>query len=204
MNNKILTIVSITSAIILVLVTFTSVVGFQTVKTDNREVSPLFDVRSKRAIGEESNAPVCDYLRKGEIFFFPARNSRTVLIQRVLEALGGMSKEELNVLRNMVIQKSDEIGVVLNQLKDNPKEIKNHFLNGNANGLTDRPYCTSEGNWEPGCLLFLIADIFWGILEFFFFLGLGIAMVLHTILYPNSPTICDIEQCYTEDLGCLD
>ena len=56
MNKKIL-IGSIIAVVILVLVSFTGVVGYQTTKSSTiSKASPLFSVRSKRAIYEESEA----------------------------------------------------------------------------------------------------------------------------------------------------
>jgi len=66
MNKKIL-IGSIIAVVILVLVSFTGVVGYQTTKSSTiAKASPLFTVRSSRAIDEESEDLSCDYIGKGK------------------------------------------------------------------------------------------------------------------------------------------
>ncbi|UCF11650.1 MAG: hypothetical protein JSW06_06265 [Thermoplasmatales archaeon] len=64
MNNKIL-LGSIVSVTILILVSFTSVIGYRSISFDVK-VSPLFNIRSSKAIGKESKDIACDYVGKGE------------------------------------------------------------------------------------------------------------------------------------------
>ena len=51
------------AVVILVLVSFTGVVGYQTTSTTIAKASPLFIVRSKRAIDKETEDFTCDYVR---------------------------------------------------------------------------------------------------------------------------------------------
>ncbi|UCD14590.1 MAG: hypothetical protein JSW60_04005 [Thermoplasmatales archaeon] len=71
---------SIIAVAVLICVSFTSVVGFQSVKS-NVKASPRFTVRTKRAIDEESKDLTCDYVGKGEeiIIPLPKRNDIAVL-----------------------------------------------------------------------------------------------------------------------------
>ena len=64
MNKKIL-IGSILSVAILILVSFTSVVGYNSVDSDMKP-SPLFNIRTSRAIDKESQDLSCEYVGKGE------------------------------------------------------------------------------------------------------------------------------------------
>ena len=65
MNKKIL-IGCIIAVVILILVSFTGVVGYQTTKSsDVARTSPLFSIRSTRAIDKESKDLTCDYVGKG-------------------------------------------------------------------------------------------------------------------------------------------
>jgi hypothetical protein len=64
MNNKIL-IGSIIVVAILVLMSFTSVVGYNSVESDVK-ISPLFNIRSRRAVDKECKDFTCDYFGKGE------------------------------------------------------------------------------------------------------------------------------------------
>ena len=80
MNKKIL-ISSIIAVAILILVSFTGVVGYQTTQSSTMaRASPLFAVRSSRAIDEESKDIVCDYIGKGNTFPIPRRDDKTAII----------------------------------------------------------------------------------------------------------------------------
>jgi hypothetical protein len=92
MNKKIL-IGSIIAVVILVLVSFTGVVGYSSVKSNSGKVSPLFSVRTNRAIGEESKDLTCNYIRMGNILPFPKRDDRTVTIQKVIDSIRRMDDE---------------------------------------------------------------------------------------------------------------
>ena len=61
MNNKIL-LGSIIAVIILVLVSFTGVVGYQTTSSAIAKASPLFTVRTQRATDKESKDIACGYI----------------------------------------------------------------------------------------------------------------------------------------------
>ena len=98
MEKKIL-LGSIIAVVILVLVSFTGVVGYQTTKSSTiARASPLFSVRSQRAIDEESKDLTCDYVGKGEAVSFPlpTLNSRNKLIQNGLEIFRGMDEKSFN------------------------------------------------------------------------------------------------------------
>ena len=82
MNKRIL-IGSIIAVAILVLVSFTGVVGYQTTKSSSiARASPLFSVRSSRAIDEESKDIVCDYVGKEEelVLSIPKRDNQQFLL----------------------------------------------------------------------------------------------------------------------------
>ena len=85
MNNKIL-IGSIIAICILIGVSFTSVVGYNSVDSDVKP-SPLFNIRSSRAIDEKSEGLSCAYVGKGEEIFLsiPKRNSRIEFIEKMIE-----------------------------------------------------------------------------------------------------------------------
>ena len=132
MNKKIL-IGSIIAVVILVLVSFTGVVGYQTTKSSTiKGASPLFTVRSSRAIDEESDDFTCDYVGKGEeiAISIPKRNYDIALIQKVIDRISRMDDKVLNKLMFSVIKHVKQNGRLtdidnnkiinaLNQLKDN-------------------------------------------------------------------------------------
>ena len=72
MKNKLLTIGSIIAVVVLVLAGLSPVVGFDSVRSSVKD-SPLFSIRSNRAIQKDSNKLMCNYVGKGEEirFLFP-------------------------------------------------------------------------------------------------------------------------------------
>jgi len=113
MNKKIL-IGSLVAVVILILVSFTGVVGYQTTKSSNiAKASPLFTVRTSRAIDEESKGLSCDYVGKGEdiTISLPTYNNRNTQLQKVIDVISKMDdtifKGFLNLIINQ-IQKDDE------------------------------------------------------------------------------------------------
>ena len=92
MNKKIL-LGSIIAVAILVLVSFTGVVGYQTTKSSTiANASPLFTIRCSRAIDEENKDFVCDYVGKGEEITIPLplRNDRAILLEKIKDRISKM------------------------------------------------------------------------------------------------------------------
>ena len=141
MNKKIL-IGSIIAVAILVLVSFTGVVGYQTTKSSTiARASPLFTVRSSRAIDGESQDLSCDYVGKGEenTISLPTRVGRTTSLQkaqRFIDLISKMDDKTFNrficsVIRNgcdkNIIKEKQipEVLPLLYQLKDNSQALRN-------------------------------------------------------------------------------
>ncbi|UCF12307.1 MAG: hypothetical protein JSW06_09740 [Thermoplasmatales archaeon] len=133
MNKKIL-IGSIGAVIILVLVSFTGVVGYQTTKsTTITRVSPLFKVRTNRAIGEESKEISCKYVGKGNTLPFPERDDKTVVVQKVVDSIRKMDDEAFEKFIAYIInhvQKDKRFNDI------NPEEIRETF---NLLRISDKP-----------------------------------------------------------------
>ncbi|UCF13284.1 MAG: hypothetical protein JSW06_03225 [Thermoplasmatales archaeon] len=91
--NKKLIIGSIIAAVILVLVSFTGVVGYQTTSTSITRTSPLFKIRTNRAIGEESKDITCRYVGKGNTLPFPKKNDKWILTQKIIDKIGIIDKK---------------------------------------------------------------------------------------------------------------
>jgi len=89
MNKKILAIGSIIACIIILLASLSPVVGYNSARSSVGN-SPLFTVRTNRAINEESVSLTCDYVGKGNIFQIPARDSKTVQIQKMIDTIKSM------------------------------------------------------------------------------------------------------------------
>ena len=165
MNKKIL-IGSIIAVAILILVSFTGVVGYQSTKSSTiAKASPLFTVRSSRAIDEESKDFVCDYVGKGEesVLSIPKRDSEKVLIQKFADSISKMDdttfKRYLNLLINKIQEKNEyeDINEVINTIQQ-IRNIRQTIILGetNDNSSTFSFEVTPTICWFPGCLLYLI------------------------------------------------
>ena len=164
MNKKIL-IGSIIAVVILVLVSFTGVVGYQTTKSSTiARASPLFTARSTRAIDEESKDLTCDYVGKGEesILSIPKRNDRIEMVQKVIDIISRMDDKGINRLTELVnrqlyndnAMKDVNVYEMFQFIRSNPFEAKN--LVGGEDifpSIYFIPCLTLDDRWQPGCLI---------------------------------------------------
>ncbi|MBA7636882.1 hypothetical protein ES703_44510 [subsurface metagenome] len=141
MNKKIL-LGSIIAVVILVLVSFTGVVGYQTTKSSTiAKASPLFSVRSKRAIDEENKGIACDYVGKGEEskIQIPPRNNLTIQIHDTINKIRMLDDKEFKAFLTYIKihlaqeykHKEEDINRLiteLNQLRDDTDGDINYFL----------------------------------------------------------------------------
>jgi hypothetical protein len=135
MNNKIL-IGSIIAVAILILVSFTSVVGNNSVDS-NVKVSPLFNIRSSRAIQKDGKSFTTDYVGKGEesVLSIPKRDNINSLLQKTISIIREMDEDEIKQLN---------------------KDIQNYIQRDSNTNLdeakqTDTSIMCPTGNW--GCTL---------------------------------------------------
>jgi hypothetical protein len=77
---------SVIAVVILILVSFTSVVGFQSFNNNPTVNSPLFGLRINRAIGEESKELNCKYAENDNKLPFP-RNDKRTLFNKIINNL---------------------------------------------------------------------------------------------------------------------
>ena len=108
MNKKLL-LGSILAVVLLVLVSFTGVVGFQSVKSDSAINSPLFNVRSKRAIDKESkNTLTTNYIGKQNKVVIPFLiPTRATMIKTIIERIKEIDDSAFNQIILYVIYASD-------------------------------------------------------------------------------------------------
>jgi hypothetical protein len=174
MNKKIL-IGVIISIIVLVGVSFTSVVGYGSVASDVNE-SPLFNIRSSRAIDEESGDLSCEYVGKDiGVLSFPSKlDSKDTQITEVINQISKMSGKAYSRFIAFIIgqlQNKDRLKIInskaliltLNRYRNLP------VLERNFNNLdTDDPlifsasdpiYCTAGGVWGPGCWIWELLNL---------------------------------------------
>ena len=168
MNKKIL-IGSIIAVVILVLVSFTGVVGYQTTKSSTiARASPLFTIRSSRAIDEESKDLTCDYVGKGDNInlLIPDRNNERKLFIRIIEKIRRMNDREIkefitifNKYKNLKhnIEYEDMINKIVN--RENNSNVFTLF--------TCIPFFICDGptnvmticEWYPNCIMIRLSMV---------------------------------------------
>jgi len=173
MNKKIL-IGSIIAVVILVLVSFTGVVGYQTTKSSTiAKASPLFSIRTSRAIDEENKGLTCDYVGKGEDNFLsiPKRDDKTVLVQKFIERISEMDDETFDRFIDLLTTQFHQdnrannvntinIKSILYQLRTNTNNEKRNYYDNNANynpklGTLRFTVCY----WFPTCIPYILGII---------------------------------------------
>ena len=113
MNKKIL-IGSIIAVTVLFGVSFTSVVGYRSGASDLK-ASPLFNIRSSRAIDEENQGLVCEYVGKGEEnrLSILKRDIENILIQKFINTIlkndDGLNNKKALLIDNLRKDKSIHI-----------------------------------------------------------------------------------------------
>jgi hypothetical protein len=136
---------SIIAITILIGVSFISVVGYKSVTSDVKE-SPLFNIRTNRAIGVENKKLDCKYANKGVTLFLPKRNDKDEMIQKVVDSIRIMNDKTFERYISSIITYTQNYGK-LNGI--HPNEIKEAFnifresnnpvpLNTNTKNITMR------------------------------------------------------------------
>ena len=108
MNKKLL-LGSILAVVLLVLVSFTGVVGYQSTSTTIAKASPLFIIRAQRAIDEESkNSLTTNYIGKQNKVVIPFLiPTRATMIKTIIERIKEIDDSAFNQLLLYVIYASD-------------------------------------------------------------------------------------------------
>jgi len=123
MNRKILLVGSIIAVGILILVSFTSVVGFQTKTISSSKISPLFSIRTKKAIDVSKNDLNCNYVGKGKksVLSIPTKKD-TILL----------SIDKIRKMNNEMFERF--VIFVIKHVRDN-KNVKNEDIDEIINSL---------------------------------------------------------------------
>ena len=137
MNKKIL-LGSIIAVAILILVSFTGVVGYQTTKSSTiARASPLFTVRSSRAIDGESKDIACDYVGKGidSNIYIPIRNNNQLTVQRFIDLVRSVDDDKFNkfIIQLVSYLEKRDIDTLINLIKSIRSNKGNINVDNNAN-----------------------------------------------------------------------
>ena len=116
MNKKIL-IGSIISIAIIIGICFTSVVGYQSTSKTIADISPLFTVRSSRALDVDSKDLSYNYVGKGEDISISIlkRDNKIVLIQKFIDSISKMDDKKLNRLIELVVSHKNKDNKITNE-----------------------------------------------------------------------------------------
>lgn len=169
MDKKPLIVVSLCAVALLVLDSLSNVVGYQSVKSTTLSDSPLFMMRTKKAINQEIN-PICqsNYLGKERETYlrFPIKDTKTELTQYIFNILNKMTDNQLDQLLKKIISyrfenKIDKITLsnyeyIINKFKTNNLVINNEMKTDSMFYTTDN-YCFTYGGFR--CLLKIIIYI---------------------------------------------
>jgi hypothetical protein len=168
----------IIAVVILVLVSFTGVVGYSSVKSNSVKVSPLFKVRTNRAIGEESKDISCKYVGKGITLPFPERDDRAIMVQKVIDRVRKMDDKTFEKFIAYIIhhvQKDKRFN------GENTEEIRETF---NLLRISDKPIpMFDDGSNNHN--LFTLGQTVCGCPAFTFRGGIE-GFILCLLLYPMS------------------
>ncbi len=134
MNNKIL-IGSIIAVAVLIGVSFTSVVGYRSVDSDVK-ASPLFNIRSSKAIDKESKDLSCEYVGDGEVInlSIPTRDNAREQVEKIIKIIRKIDDKAFRLFIQIALKEmnrnnilSKEITQVqlqtLYNIKNNPDDL---------------------------------------------------------------------------------
>jgi len=161
--------VCISAVIILVLCSFTNVVGYQTLKTTATNESPLFAVRTMRATNQDSeDGLLSNFLGKNQPNSIPfqLRNNKTMLLLNIIDRINKMSYRQYVQFVNVIVnhlntdgripkEENQKIVAALLLLKTNPIEIIQYISSGNKLPFT-ADICETSNGLTLACLLFYI------------------------------------------------
>lgn len=192
MNKKIL-IGSIIAVAILVGVSLTSVVGYQSVESNLKE-SPLFNVRSGRAIDKDSDNVICEYLGRGidSNIVIPIRDDKEMTVTKFIDLVKSMgddtfSKFIVRLVSHMEKQDVGNVDTIINLIKSIRNEKGNLILDNKVNNGN----YTWFVNFSPTHCWFPLKNILTLIGAVIF---LSILFIGALILYSTMPT-CDAVGC---------
>ena len=203
MDKKPLIGVCICAVVLLVLGSLSNVVGYQSVKSTVND-SPLFSVRTQKAINQESKGTfISDFLGKGieSNFQFPARENRMIMLQKVIDIVRKMDEKEFNRFQSIVVSRFYEdktnknidvtnIVLALTQLRSNTKELNINQFDKEGNkkdGRTIHFTCPlpSIDYWFPGCIIVFVLEYC-----IFFIVGL-IEVILYEYRKMHTIEVCE-------------
>jgi hypothetical protein len=135
MDKKSLIGISICAVILLVLGSLSNVIGYQSVKSTAVNESPLFRTRTQRAINQQQNILISQYLGKdkGINFFLPYKNNKSESLKTIINSIKKMDDVSLQELGYLITS------VYNYKIKDFENRIDNKKILSSLNELRDTP-----------------------------------------------------------------
>lgn len=166
---------SIGTVVILILVSFTNVVGLQSQSSESVINSPLFEYRTKKAINDTISIYHYQYITMNNILTIPlsAPDQRVQFVLRFVQSIVQMDDTTFNELltysitylnKDNKIRQTNiaEIITGLKNIRRNPEYIIHQIANQTCaidnNCNTNQQY-TIDAEWIPGCLLAVIIEL---------------------------------------------
>jgi hypothetical protein len=216
MEQKPLIGISICAVVILIITSFSNVVGYQSVKSTAVNDSPLFQTRTQRATNQEQNVLTSQYLGMGKenLLQFPKRENIIDSLNEAIGYISQMDEQKFARFTQLCIERihhepafdnidEEDITQLLQLLRDGPTRFnryaQNHTYNMYSVDICRLTYdCFPSLHWFPGCLLMGIkAMIVYFILNFFIICLFPIMFIMFIIsLIPSIiRSILTISQC---------
>ena len=164
---------SIGAVIILILVSWTNVVGVQSQSSESVKNSPLFDYRTKKATKVTPDSYRCRYIGMENTFNIPllAPDQKEQIVLTFIQNIVRMDESTFNKLITYCINrlvkddkiKNSNIAEMLSDLqkiRKNPEYIFDQITNKSSaiernDEIRPQQY-TIDSDWKPGCLLSII------------------------------------------------
>jgi len=169
MNNKIV-MGSIGAVIILILVSFTTVIGFQSTDSSKVKLSPLFQIRTKQIIDDEKLEKMeSNYLGKNsnDMIPFSIDTSKNRMIQTMITRIQRMDTTEFSAFKQLLLQKCREdsklnhqlelIENELEKIRDNPELLKIHLVHQEDKYSH---FIGIDNSWYPGYFILFALQFF--------------------------------------------
>jgi len=208
-DKKPLIVVSLCAVVLLVMGSLSNVVGYQSVKSTVVNDSPLFSVRTTRAIHQKENVIKSNYLGKdSDVNFFKSKiDDINSTVHRFLDMVCKMDMPEVDKLITNYMKKlslkNEKLTVNKEMLLLNLKQIQeNNFKLTKFNFDFVKKYLPksseeepSIGNWQAGCIVsnFIIGVL--AILALIFLLSFCLISAFVRTCFAGYAT-CTFTSCY--------
>jgi hypothetical protein len=185
---------SSTIVILIVLGSFSNVVGYQSVKSNMVNDSPLFLTRTQKATNQQQTSITSQYLgmNKGKDLQFPINDNLTRLLKRTIEIISKTDEKTSPQLEKLFINSIHQIPAFRNTNIEVIKEILQSIqaqpqliMNAQNNTSNLDPTYNNAPTicvWYPRCYLIVIAELTFEIFLAILFTPILIATFLHTLL----------------------